>query len=48
MIQQEPLNDNVDDAVNIFVETHEIEGFKTANLTRDLEVDLKVEILDMS
>ena len=35
-------------AVNIFVETHQIKGFKTANLTRDLEGDLKVQIVDMS
>ena len=35
-------------AVNIFVETHQIKGFKTENLTRDLEGDLKVQIVVMS
>ena len=35
-------------AVNIFVETHRIKGFKTVNLTRDLEGDLKVQTVDMS
>ena len=35
-------------AVNIFAETHQIKGFKTVNLKRDLEGDLKVQIVDMS